>query len=811
MNLPLQRGENYNTEPPGAEAAEVAVNRTAGLDFSGEERVNPEDLIGGNPMELATSSELTNSLDGLECLFKDTPGANPVENEVAEAVIYLRVSTPRQLHTAADIDEDGNSIATQRVETMRKVREMGITASREFIEPGQSAQTIAKRAEFKKMLRFIDENPQVKYVVIYMRSRVFRNFTDAAVVKRELLAKGVRLISAKEEFGEGYMADAMEAITDVMNEVQVRMNGEDVKVKMAHKVEQGGSIGVAKLGYLNIRKSFSGRFVNTIEIDPERAPLVALAFETYATGEYSIAQLTTHMQEQGLTMRPSPSRPERPLNKSSLASMLRNPYYTGVMRYKGKLYVGRHQAIVSKEVFLKVQEILDARNRDGDRDVTHRHYLKGLLACGQCIDEGRRSRLVYSRSTGNGGTYEYYICSARTRVFCGTIGFRTELLEDEIVKLMNAEQFDRQTIEDLADLVKETVDMLLAADKETKAGLARQLKQLEAQEERLIDLAANGTYGIPRLRDKLEETTLQKGLVQEKLARTVDRLRYSAETALAYLALLSNPGELYRNAPDNVRRDLLEAFFVRLRVYEDGEDVRIEMERNEVNQAFHDAAETVQAARRQTRVGKPKAPRETAGSLDVSEEMPVHLALGLNKNTLAGVPGLEPRITEPETVVLPITPYPKGETRASHRESSLPEPDPEAKTQTTRCPSGASRRAAHQGVSPSARRRARKFEALTRLPQVFIAHHSRRCPRDLSTYTCVHSGRAHSRSRSPSSPPTISTACRASEERLCARSPVLRTVPSRRTPSGLPSATRFTISTAGPGIAFPCRRESTSR
>src|SRR4051794_24136216 len=27
---------------------------------------------------------------------------------------------------------------------------------------------------------------------------------------------------------------------------------------------------------------------------------------------------------------------------------------------------------------------------------------------------------------------------------------------------------------------------------------------------------------------------------------------------------------------------------------------------------------------------------------------------------LAGVPGLEPRLTEPETVGLPITPYPKG-------------------------------------------------------------------------------------------------------------------------------------------------------
>jgi hypothetical protein len=35
------------------------------------------------------------------------------------------------------------------------------------------------------------------------------------------------------------------------------------------------------------------------------------------------------------------------------------------------------------------------------------------------------------------------------------------------------------------------------------------------------------------------------------------------------------------------------------------------------------------------------------------------LAGGLSKPTLAGVPGLEPRTTEPESAVLPITPYPK--------------------------------------------------------------------------------------------------------------------------------------------------------
>lgn len=124
-----------------------------------------------------------NSLDGLEQLLS-TPAENADAGQqlaVAQAVTYLRVSTPRQLHTAADLDEDGNSIATQRVEAMRKVRELRATIVKEFVEPGQSAQTVSKRTEFKKLLRYIDDHPEVRYVVICMRSRVFRNFTDAAI------------------------------------------------------------------------------------------------------------------------------------------------------------------------------------------------------------------------------------------------------------------------------------------------------------------------------------------------------------------------------------------------------------------------------------------------------------------------------------------------------------------------------------------------------------------------------------------------------------------------------------------------------
>ncbi|MFC4137467.1 hypothetical protein GON06_14130 [Microbacterium sp. MAH-37] len=38
-----------------------------------------------------------------------------------------------------------------------------------------------------------------------------------------------------------------------------------------HNEERGGSVGRAELGYLNVRKDFGGRLVNTIDVDPARA------------------------------------------------------------------------------------------------------------------------------------------------------------------------------------------------------------------------------------------------------------------------------------------------------------------------------------------------------------------------------------------------------------------------------------------------------------------------------------------------------------------------------------------------------------
>lgn len=145
---------------------------------------------------------------------------------VKRSVRLLRVSTTAQTDTDYDEErQEGNSIDTQRKETVSKEKRLGTVNVGEYVEPGYSGQSIEKRPFFKEMMKRIIEQRDVDYVVIYMRSRVFRNYVEAAIVKRQLEQLGVKIVSAKEDFGDGYMAEAMEAVTDVFNWLQVKISG----------------------------------------------------------------------------------------------------------------------------------------------------------------------------------------------------------------------------------------------------------------------------------------------------------------------------------------------------------------------------------------------------------------------------------------------------------------------------------------------------------------------------------------------------------------------------------------------------------
>jgi hypothetical protein len=121
--------------------------------------------------------------------------------------------------------------------------------------------------------------------------------------------------------------------------------GEMSRRGMTLKAEQGVLPGCAPVGYRNIRGG--------IEVDPILAPLVQRAFARAATSRLPLRSLLAEMTERGLV-----SRSGRPMQIASFWYMLTNPFYSGRMRWKGRLLPGSHEPLISPELFAAVQERL---------------------------------------------------------------------------------------------------------------------------------------------------------------------------------------------------------------------------------------------------------------------------------------------------------------------------------------------------------------------------------------------------------------------------------------------------------------------
>ena len=483
-----------------------------------------------------------------------------------QAVLYLRVSTPRQMFTAADVDPEGNSIATQREACQAKATSLGAAILAEFVEPGNSAQTIEKRPVFRQLLAYLeDHRGEIDYVIVYMRSRAFRNSIDAAVTKRALSLLGIRIISCKEDFGIGPVADAMETVADAFNELQVRQSGEDIRQKMRNKALSGGTVSRAKVGYLNIRAEHEGRLFNSIGLDDQRAPLVLKAFELYATGEYTLERLEATMADAGLTTRPSARHPqEKTVCNSQLHRMLSDPYYAGWVNVDGQLIRGRHQAIVSQDLFDRVQDVRTARSANGSRDRVLYHYLKGMLFCDRCHKQGRTSRIMYTEVRGRSGQYySYFLCRGRQDKQCDLPHLASWQVEEAIERHYTSLRLP----DGFAAAVQAQVTAALADQEKLTSELHHQLNtqlaKLEAREQRLIDLAADGLLSRTKILERSNAIQVERVRIEARLADTSAQLQVGAERLRQCLQLVADPVGLYTNAPDNTRRQLNSTFYQR--------------------------------------------------------------------------------------------------------------------------------------------------------------------------------------------------------------------------------------------------------
>src|SRR5213075_1789545 len=230
------------------------------------------------------------------------------------AVIYARVSSREQ-------EREGYSIPAQRKLLNQYAYVRGFRVQQEFIDV-ESAKNPGRK-EFGAMLRLLASDPQCRAVLVEKTDRLYRNRTDSIafeelIEKRNVeihLVKEGRVIAKDSRSQDKFMHDIHVAVAKHYSE-NLR---EEVKKGMREKAEQAIYPSRPPFGYKN------NSATRSIEVDPQRAPVLRRIFELYASGQHSLTTLRQAI------LRESSVR----LSRAYLEDILKNSFYIGRFIWQG--------------------------------------------------------------------------------------------------------------------------------------------------------------------------------------------------------------------------------------------------------------------------------------------------------------------------------------------------------------------------------------------------------------------------------------------------------------------------------------------
>jgi site-specific DNA recombinase len=484
----------------------------------------------------------------------------------ARAVIYARVSSSGQL--GRDGDEDGYSIPAQVQACEREAAQRGAEVVKVYIERAESARS-DNRPVLQQMMREA-ATLGLRYLIVHKVDRLARNRLDDATLYQKLVGMGIKLVSASENIDETPAGRLMHGMLATFAEYYSNNLATEIKKGLNQKHLSGGTPFKPPVGYLPRRELIGNQDIRSIEVDPERAPLVQLAFDLYASGDWPLGGLAEHLEALGLRSRPTPKRGPSPIRKTSLHKLLRNPYYTGVVVYRGRRVLGRHDALIDRDTFDQVQAVLAAHAIAGDRPSKHEHYLRGSLHCAEC-----GGRLLYTQNRGKGGLYEYFSCINRSSRGiggrCRTSHYPVPLVERAIVEHYRTVRLTKKVQDAVwGDVRRDTGERaeIVGRDIERQR---RAIRTLEDNQLNLVQLSYKRLVSdevLAREQDRLESEQQQAKALLDKAQLQAEDIDASLEDALAKT---STPYATYKASGPFERRLLNQTFFKRILIGEDSE------------------------------------------------------------------------------------------------------------------------------------------------------------------------------------------------------------------------------------------------
>lgn len=401
-----------------------------------------------------------------------------------------------------------------------------------------------KRPGFQRLLRAADRH-EFQVVLAYKSNRISRNMQSALNYVQRLENAGVRVVYAKEEFGDNATGRFLLRTMMNINQFYSENMAEDIKRGMVDSMSKGRVVGSVPFGY---KKGADGKY----EIDEPAAAIVREIFGRYLKDE-PLADIRRDFNERGLL-----TRQKKPWSKNSFHAILVNEKYSGSYNFGDVRIEGAIPAIIDRGVFEMAQKKLD-----GEKIVRKRHrgnedyLLTGKLFCGYCF----APMVGMSGRSHVGREHFYYACQTRrTKHTCDKQNVRKDDIEEKVVRIVQTTILDDETVMWIADSILDASNRFKEQTKlsEYESHL-RDIKKQITNLVHAIEMGVAGSEVKERMDELQEEKRTYEGLIAIEKIAVKD---YDKVTILGYFEDIKQGDATDKDFQKMIIRDFIKAVYV---------------------------------------------------------------------------------------------------------------------------------------------------------------------------------------------------------------------------------------------------------
>ena len=409
-----------------------------------------------------------------------------MNNQTRKFFIYTRKSTDTE-------DRQVRSISDQLAELKELAVKENIDVVDVFVEK-QTAK-IPGRPIFNEMTSRLEAG-EASGILAWHPDRLARNSVDGGKIIYLVDTEVIKELKFPTFwFDPTPQGKFMLSIAFSQSKYYVDNLSENIKRGHRNKVKDGIWPQMSPIGYVNVK---GGGIIP----NPDLAPLIRKTFEAYSTGNFTLREVREKFNALGLK-----TKSDKELSISNYQNMLKNPIYTGLMRYNGEIHEGKHKPIITKKLFDICQEVMKRKSKP-QRKGFHPYIYRGFFRCGECG--------CFITTEAQKG-HHYLRCTKRKNP-CTQPYMREEIItsqiQEEIKKVSLPLDWAKWMIEENRKDQSSEIQSSEIFSQKTK----EEISLLDTKVEKLMNLYLENVLSLDEYRESKNKLVSSKQLLKEKLS-----------------------------------------------------------------------------------------------------------------------------------------------------------------------------------------------------------------------------------------------------------------------------------------------------